>query len=1481
MIKRFVAIMLSGAVVLSVFFSFGPENAFANEEGIRLQKEFADFSTENGHTPQTDKGGPSETNGPGDGSPTGDVVEGGSGGGSDPSDAGEDGLDGADPGESPDPDETGEGGSGEGTDETDEGIPGESPGPGETEEVGPGEDPGEEEMTEDAPAEAPGPGNGDDSGSGENDGSAGPATDAINALAEDGFIEIGDEESLADIGRIEEYPLNGKYILTGNIILSDDWTPAGSAPMPFTGTLDGGGYTIGGLLIDEPDGPAGLFACIGSGAKIKNLTIEVDYIFGGAGAGALAGQSTGGSFTNCFVTGKNADALIESETHAGGLVGSVTGNAVFSGCGSLVDVTSYQGWAGGLAGYISGKGPNSRAVSEKSYAVGAVTQANGPSSAKGAGGLIGFAGNINIRDCYATGDVSSEAWSAGGLVGNAENASIERCLASGNVRTYRAGSGGIVFSAGLASSVRNSVAANKYLAVFDRYSRSCPITTSTPDSSLYGNIHYSSMAFTPDNDYTLRGAPKDITALRAQSTYAGLKWDFETVWEWDPASGSPRLRSEGPQPADTLGLSGNAPLIVSEPPSSPRLYASEKLELAAGVKGAGVSYQWYRDGEPLEDSPAGEDDPDIEIVSGSGAAALSIENIEYRPVSVYVLLATNAYGGTVSSRATVYVSHAASLPSIRLHPASQEKGDGARAVFSIEAENNKGEVLSYLWEKSPGPDGPWEAIPRSGSSTYTTPVLSVEDNGAWYRCVVTNTLGPTSKTVETSSAMLTVYRSIKRVEISEAFISMQPGDKRQLTAICLPEAEGRDDSILWNIDIGSTVVALDIGTGEVEAVRPGTATVLAMANANTNIYEICFIEVTEGSVGGGAPGGSDDGTPRLPVGMATVYSKSSEGAAVKMLPGDSGPYDSINIASVSPSPNAGSFAVDATGAPTCMVSAQGVPKGKYVLWLKAVKGGAETGEAFKLTVTVKSGMPKAKAKLPALNTFYADAAGLIKVSGADLPEISRMELVASAKKADGDITQNFGVYDDGAGFILYAKSSFGSLLKGKPAVKGVLYIWYKGFAEPYKVNIKVPAKAKPPKAKLTKATRLIDPENGLSVDFAFAGPDIFAAAPADEAKFKKMFEDYGYDSETITLDLDYYSIYGTNGKIKKSVIGKTCTAKMDIWLEGARNPLTLKAGVKILKVKTRPNFSLSKKSVTVNKRYEGQRADIEVRCNQENADYYIESIICDNYLDINDFGTHLTVAPGPQAKAGSYPCKAVVSYNGKNTVLPFTVKVINKAKKVRLTGKKGKIDLNDRENTSILYTPKLGNYRGEAIDVWVESGGGPELFSAGLTGSGRIELRANTGLGYDEDFIQGKTYKVKLGLELEAVEADDTGEPYYEEAEATVKVKPVRSKVKHSLPKTVPLYKSRASYKEVVDLSPASPRGARIDASFFDNDTFYLYLDPDQRLHIMIKDSAVTPGRKKLVLPVVYEGQGLDLDKKSGEYFYKEFKITLKVEVFK
>ena len=99
-----------------------------------------------------------------------------------------------------------------------------------------------------------------------------------------------------------------KAELANNITVNEDisaqkriiWTTIGTKTKPFTGTFDGKGHIISGLVKENSTEPVGLFGVIGSGAEVSNVGV-VNCIFSStADAGGIAGSNKG-TITDSYI----------------------------------------------------------------------------------------------------------------------------------------------------------------------------------------------------------------------------------------------------------------------------------------------------------------------------------------------------------------------------------------------------------------------------------------------------------------------------------------------------------------------------------------------------------------------------------------------------------------------------------------------------------------------------------------------------------------------------------------------------------------------------------------------------------------------------------------------------------------------------------------------------------------------------------------------------------------------------------------------------------------------------------------------------------------------------------------------------------------------------------------------------------------------------------------------------------------------------
>ncbi|WP_454775319.1 YDG domain-containing protein [Janthinobacterium tructae] len=195
--------------------------------------------------------------------------------------------------------------------------------------------------------------------------------------------------------------LAGNYTLGRDInaattgLSTDVWNGATFVPVgtstaaPFTGTLDGAGHVISGLVVNRPGtNYAGLFGATSSTAIVRNVGLEGGSITGKNATGALVGNNAG------IVNGNYSTMSVTGSTDVGGLVGSNSGTVSNSYASGTV---SGETDVGGLVGLNSGTLTNN-------YATGAV------SGTLDVGGLVGAnsgSGSGNFWDTTTTGQATS------------------------------------------------------------------------------------------------------------------------------------------------------------------------------------------------------------------------------------------------------------------------------------------------------------------------------------------------------------------------------------------------------------------------------------------------------------------------------------------------------------------------------------------------------------------------------------------------------------------------------------------------------------------------------------------------------------------------------------------------------------------------------------------------------------------------------------------------------------------------------------------------------------------------------------------------------------------------------------------------------------------------------------------------------------------------------------------------------------------
>ena len=249
-------------------------------------------------------------------------------------------------------------------------------------------------------------------------------------------VEISDWNDLDNVRN----DLSGDYVLVNDLDsetagyagIGDDFEPIGFVSGdrdgdPFSGVLDGDGFQISDLVIEENDSSEAGVAFItrvGDGALVENLSVDgtvnstIDDLYYG---GLTAYNADGATIQNCVshvdvtatnrvggLVGENrnivedsyATGSVEGDDEVGGLVGRNSSDVTESAATGSVEGDEE---VGGLVG-------NNNATIEDSYATGSVV------GGVEVGGLVGGSSTL-IAESYATGSVEGDE-EVGGLLGS-------------------------------------------------------------------------------------------------------------------------------------------------------------------------------------------------------------------------------------------------------------------------------------------------------------------------------------------------------------------------------------------------------------------------------------------------------------------------------------------------------------------------------------------------------------------------------------------------------------------------------------------------------------------------------------------------------------------------------------------------------------------------------------------------------------------------------------------------------------------------------------------------------------------------------------------------------------------------------------------------------------------------------------------------------------------------------------------------------
>ena len=263
------------------------------------------------------------------------------------------------------------------------------------------------------------------------------------------LLRVGTEALSPDPDDLS-WHLGAHYRQVRNITLpapepgDSNWIPIGISNItPFTGTYNGNGRTITGLIINTIDINQGMFGHIDTDGIVQNLGLINVSITAPSNVGGVAGNNLG-TIQNCYVTG----IITVVNGNAGGLVGWNYSIVQYSY--STVIINGSGDDIGGLIGI------NQLGTVENSYFSGTVSGDNN------IGGVVGDNNSGIVQSCYARGTVSGDN-NIGGVVGNNRSdisspGTVQSCYSTSTVSGNSSVGGIAGQSGGLGSIIQNCYA---------------------------------------------------------------------------------------------------------------------------------------------------------------------------------------------------------------------------------------------------------------------------------------------------------------------------------------------------------------------------------------------------------------------------------------------------------------------------------------------------------------------------------------------------------------------------------------------------------------------------------------------------------------------------------------------------------------------------------------------------------------------------------------------------------------------------------------------------------------------------------------------------------------------------------------------------------------------------------------------------------------------------------------------------------------
>ena len=175
------------------------------------------------------------------------------------------------------------------------------------------------------------------------------------------------------------------------------------------------------------------------------------------------------------------------------------------------------------------------------------------------------------------------------------------------------------------------------------------------------------------------------------------------------------------------------PSITMQPSSETAEVGGAATFIVVAAGSAPLSYQWLKGGLPITGATSATYTTPVVALADDG--------------EMYSVMVSNSAGSVTSGVARLTVTPPSStitLPSVTTQPSSQTAVVGGTATFTVVATGST--PLSYQWLKAGVP------IAGATSATYTTPVVTLTDDGAIYSVLISNSAGSVTSSAATLTA---------------------------------------------------------------------------------------------------------------------------------------------------------------------------------------------------------------------------------------------------------------------------------------------------------------------------------------------------------------------------------------------------------------------------------------------------------------------------------------------------------------------------------------------------------------------------------------------------------------------------------------------------------------------------------------------------------------------------------------------------------